>query len=88
MDVERYPIRFAWDDANEPAEIESFVTFNPTSKELGLVMGAIGHTFFGLRYMRVVSPFSTVDIRENGYRLPKFFTSTNWSIFRSANGGM
>ena len=92
MDVERYPIRFAWDDANEPAELESFVTFNPTSKELGLVMGEMGHTFGGLLYMRVVSPFSnllyTVDIRENGYHLPEFFASTNWNIFRRASGRM
>ena len=53
LEIEKLPLVFAWDDPQEPDETPSYLTFDPHTQELGLVLGDTQETLSGCILVRV-----------------------------------
>ena len=60
LEIEELPLVFAWDDPQEPDETPSYLTFDPHTQELGLVLGDTQETLSGCILVRVRDNISEV----------------------------
>lgn len=60
LELEEYPLVFAWDNPLEPEEIPSYLTCDPYTQELGLVLGDTQETLSGCIHVRVYDSISAV----------------------------
>ena len=60
LEIEELPLVFAWDDPQEPDETPSYLTFDPHTQELGLVLGDTQETLSGCILVRVRDNISDV----------------------------